>query len=166
MKRGCFLAMRSVRGRTVKERFEEKFIRSDGCWEWIGGVGSHGYGNFSANGKISTSHRFSYEYFVGPIPASLVVCHSCDNRTCVNPAHLFVGTMAENNADRDSKGRARNGLNPKGEDSPHATITATTALRIRELASQSMKKIDIARSLNLSPYIVYDVCSCRTWMHI
>ena len=77
-----------------------------GCWEWKRATNNIGYGMFRIKqGLMRTAHRVSYELFKGPIPKGMVVCHKCDNPKCVNPDHLWVGTMKDNIRDMDNKGR-------------------------------------------------------------
>jgi len=87
----------------------------EGCWEYGGKIGNRGYGLVfietlpDGRAKWALAHRVVYEGLVGPIPEGMFLCHHCDNRKCVRPDHIFVGTDADNKADMIAKGRQAKG---------------------------------------------------------
>lgn len=89
-----------------RERFERRIRRTDGCWLWQGFRNHKGYGHFAIHGRDYKAHRVAFELATGRHPGRLLVCHSCDNPPCVNPAHLWLGTMSDNALDMHAKGRA------------------------------------------------------------
>ena len=111
-----------------KAVFEDNVQRgsADACWPWLGNVGNHGYGRFGPNRR--SAHRVAWEKAHGQIHDSLCVLHRCDNRVCVNPGHLFLGTREDNASDRDAKGRL-----PVREHHPSAKLTWHQVRQAREL---------------------------------
>lgn len=93
--------------RSVADRFWDKvvLIPEHACWEWVGYRNHDGYGRMYVDGRDVMAHRISFEINRAKIPADLLVCHRCDNPSCVNPAHLWLGTERDNTLDAVSKGR-------------------------------------------------------------
>jgi len=94
----------------IVDRFWTRVDRSagaEGCWPWVAGKSGCGYGTLGVNWTDQYVHRLSYEMNFGPIPDGMCVCHHCDNPPCVNPLHLFLGTVGDNVRDMVQKGRWR-----------------------------------------------------------
>lgn len=122
----CSLSCRSkARAVSPEERFK-RFVGpqlDNGCIPWLGGKTPQGYGKFYPPGY---AHRMAYILANGPIPDSLNVLHRCDNPCCINPDHMFLGTIADNNADRVAKGRT-----PQGDSSSGRKLTSQDVVVIR-----------------------------------
>jgi hypothetical protein len=93
--------------KTALERFNEKYYedKESGCWIWTGAKSPLGYGNFWKDQKYKKAHRAGWEFYFGDIEDGLFLCHICDNPSCVNPLHMFLGTQQDNIDDMHSKGR-------------------------------------------------------------
>lgn len=109
--------------------FWSKVQRDGDCLVWSGWTCPKGYGRFSYRGHQGLAHRWSYHHMREPIPDGLCVCHRCDNPPCIRPDHLFLGTRADNNADRDAKGHL---VVPVGEASGVCKLTDMEVHEIRD----------------------------------
>jgi predicted XRE-type DNA-binding protein len=113
------------------ESFWRLAARSDnGCLEWQRRLHKDGYGEINYRRKYWLAHRLAWFLTNGPIPEEMCVCHVCDNPKCIDPAHLFLGTHADNMGDMKRKGR-RKGINC-GEKNGRSKITRETAIKIRD----------------------------------
>lgn len=146
-----------------RERFWNKVAvgTSDMCWIWLASKASHGYGQAFVSGEVRLAHRVAYQFAVGAIPPKMFVCHTCDNRACVNPAHLFLGTSTENNADRDAKGRQA-----RGERQGHSKLTASQVIEIRNRRSDGETVRAIAADYSVVPDTISRIVRRKRWGHV
>lgn len=138
-----------------------------GCWLWVGAKHGHGYGIFCPVGsKTVRAHRWLWEQLYGPIPPSPVypgtcLLHSCDVRNCVNPAHLRLGTQADNSADKFTRGRA-----VVGERHWKTTATPELVAYIRENVKKKGDATRGAKEIGLSQKQVDQIAKHMTWRHL
>lgn len=150
-------------------RFERALpgeLHEDACWEWQGRLDRHGYGRIRDGGEGSATrlaHRVSWEaHHAQPIPDGMCVCHSCDNRACVNPAHLFIGTHQDNVVDRDRKGRQI-----RGERHHKSKLTSKQVQAIRaEHENSGIAIARLAHDYGVSDYAIRQIVQRRHWRHI
>lgn len=170
--------------------------REDKCWLWQGSVNKDGYGRLQVGprgaNRMWAAHRLAYALHNGPIPDGLWVLHHCDNPPCCNPAHLFLGTLADNHADMDSKGRRPHGEAhwmkksperiPRGDQSfsrkhperiargercRHAKLTAAVVQEMRRLyAEGSHSYKQIANRFGVNKRTAIQAIKRRTWAHV
>lgn len=134
----------------------------DTCWIWTGAVNSNGYGRFIDKNRHVLAHRVSHELFVGPIPNGMNVCHSCDNRLCVNPHHLWLGSQSENLRDAFRKGR-HSQPDTCGERNGNRRLSQSDVDRIRAMHAGGQRKYRIAETYGVSPSTVADIINHKTW---
>lgn len=131
------------------------------CHLWTGAT-SKGYGVLNIRHRLHKTHRIVYEAIHGP--TDLFVCHRCDVRNCVNPEHLFRGTVAENNADMVNKGRARKA---RGEKTSQAKLTSSDVLKARQLYNAGgITQGELAEQFGVSAATMSSAVMGRTWKHL
>lgn len=164
---------------TLVESFWNRVAIADGCWPWIGEKSASGYGIIRAsytNGKALRAHRVSWELHYGPIPHGLFVCHKCDNRPCVRPDHLFLGTAADNARDMAQKGRSTLGDRnpariykermPRGEGHFMAKLTEDDVRAIRNRHAAGEKVRQLADEYHVCRQGIEAIIKRKNWKHV
>lgn len=142
------------------ERFWKNTERSEGdCMEWQGAIGSHGYGTARyPGGKVDAAHRVAWFLSRGEkAPTGKFVCHSCDNRRCVNPKHLWLGTPSENTKDAIAKGRFK---------LPNVKLTESEVRRIRKLYTKGITQAELSRMFGVERGTVWNIVHRKTWTEL
>lgn len=135
-----------------------RYAKADSCWEFAGALNSDGYGSFGMGGKVIGSHRAAWIFAKGKIPAGKHVLHRCDNPSCCNPNHLFLGSHIDNMRDRRAKDRI-----PRGECAGNAKLTEA---QVREIRSASGAQRAIGRRYGISGPQVHMIRSRKSWAHV
>ena len=141
------------------------------CWNFEGSITPNGYGRVHGKGgehRYHYAHRFYYETLIGPVPEGMQVCHICDNRRCVNPEHLFLGTQSDNMQDAVGKGRQKSGwhLNGAGTKERHWNCKLTQE-QVNEIKSRYVKGKfgydKLAKLFGVHRTTIYDIIKGRKW---
>lgn len=149
---------------TTLSRFMSKVSKKGKCWIWVGVKNSKGYGYFSYNGKLIGAHIVSYIMHkkLKERPTG-EVCHTCDNPSCVNPKHLWLGTRLTNSLDASAKGRLKGGPGfPGGQHHPNSKLTSSDVSEIRKLRKSGMLLSEIAKMFNVTPSCVCNISKLRS----
>lgn len=145
--------------KTDIERFNQKYVIDEdtGCWNWLGSISSGGYGKFAINKSWIEAHRFSYQYYVGPLIEGLVCCHSCNNRKCCNPKHLRQDTYKSNSIDMVISGNQW-----------HQKLSVEEVIQIKkELKHYYRGQInDLANFYKVNPTTITLIKTGKRWSHV
>jgi len=151
---------KNPRYRPALIRFWEKVNKTQTCWLWTACKDSWGYGEFRYKGKNIKASRFSYQLHYGKIPKNKFVLHTCDNPSCVNPGHLWLGTQSDNMKDMAIKKRQLY----KGEDNKNSKLTKVDIEKIRNLyKNTNLTKADIGRLFSISDVHAGRIINNKIW---
>lgn len=132
------------------------------CIEWQGAKDANGYGRLTLQQRQLYAHRWTWEQAFGAIPEGLCVCHHCDNPSCINLDHLFVGTHADNMADRQQKGRSRGG----GAHGAAQHLAKLTDDQVREIRESTESQTALAKRYGVSQGTISNIVLRKTWRHV
>ena len=148
--------------KSLKLRFDEKVVVTPGCWLWVGSIDTSGYGQLWNAGGTRIAHKLSYEFYKGEVLNGLQVLHTCDIPCCVNPDHLFLGTLQDNMRDRDAKGRGKIPDN-RGERCGTSKLTEVQVLAIRV---DTRPQPQIAKEYRVSKSTISHIKNNKRWKHL
>ena len=158
--------------KTAEERFWRQVEKTDTCWLWRGCLDNKGYGRIGIGYKPFRTHRYSWILHFGKIPVGpgyhgTCVLHKCDNPPCVRPDHLFLGTAADNAADRNKKGRTSHDTGSPGESSGKSKLCSKQVLEIRALYSSGVHTYkELGTMFGISKRQVGTIVNFQNWKHI
>lgn len=156
--------------KTLLQRLTEKYSIDEvtGCWNWTAGKFSSGYGAIRSGERLRRAHRVSYEIHCEPIPDGLRVLHKCDNPGCINPSHLFLGTDADNAADKISKGRQVNArgdaVSNPGIANGNSKLSEADVIAIRSAIGVSQRKLAVM--FGVGPTQIRRIRAGDSWAHL
>jgi hypothetical protein len=141
---------------------------SGDCWNWLAYKTPEGYGQFGIGYRLYLAHRISWFLANSAMPArGLFVCHTCDNRGCVNPSHMFIGTPKDNMHDMIKKGRADHSRNLRGESQPVAKLTEESVKEIWRLhIEEGWGQRRLGAKFGVSPPNIHHILRGNTWNHV
>ena len=145
----------------LKKSFYQKVIIKDGCWDWKLSEGPGGYLNIRYKRRKIMAHRASWIIHKGEIPNNLWVLHSCDNRRCTNPDHLFLGTPKDNAVDRQQKNRGQKGITHH-----KCKLSEKDVLEIKNLLSSGLSCEKISKKFSVTNGTIWFIKHGITWKHL
>ena len=155
------IASRAARAASLPQRFWALVDRSGtplSCWPFIGMLSREGYGRFKISSKNTGAHRVAFRLATSIDPVGMNVCHKCDNPACCNPAHLFLGSQADNIKDCIQKGRF-----PKGQFQGNAKLTEK---QVKQIRSSDLRQAELAQLYGVSQSLISAVQTGKAWSHV
>lgn len=165
---------------TDSERFWAKVQKSESCWIWQAGLFDNGYGQFRLGKRKVKAHCFSWVIYFGQIPQGKLICHRCDNKQCVNPSHLFIGTHKDNAQDRENKGRGGDGGSKTKKDTGMCQGIKNPAHKVNPLIVRTIRKyrrightyqdlkdgIEFSFNITISKSQIANIVHRRSWKNV
>lgn len=153
--------------KTAQERFWAKVDKSGECWLWTGKLDKNGYGLVQIENRAYRAHRIAYQFVRGHIPDGIFGLHCCDNRACVNPWHIFLGSRGDNARDMVAKGRGQRQFKKgelRGENHPNAKLTWSQVHEMRtRYAAGGVTKRQLSVEYGVREWSIYQIIGNKHW---